>query len=65
MTFIPPFDDYKIIEGQATVGVEILDDINHDVDYLFLPVGGGGLASGVGSYFKIFSPKTKIIGVEP
>ena len=65
MTFIPPFDDYKVIEGQATVGVEILDDINHNIDYLFLPVGGGGLASGVGSYFKTFSPKTKIIGVEP
>lgn len=65
MIFIPPFDDYKVIEGQATVGVEILDDINHNIDYLFLPVGGGGLASGVGSYFKTFSPKTKIIGVEP
>jgi len=64
MVFIPPFDDYKIIEGQATVGVEILAD-QPQVDYLFLPVGGGGLASGVGSYFKTFSPQTKIIGVEP
>jgi threonine dehydratase len=64
MTFIPPYDNYKIIEGQATVGLEILEDLTH-VDYLFVPVGGGGLASGVGSYFKTFSPDTKIIGVEP
>lgn len=64
MTFIPPFDDYRIIEGQGTVGVEILEDLP-DVDYLFVPVGGGGLSAGVGSYFKNFSPKTKIIGLEP
>jgi threonine dehydratase len=64
MTFIPPFDDYRIIEGQATVGVEILEDLS-DIDYLFVPVGGGGLSSGVGSYFKTYSPKTKIIGLEP
>lgn len=64
MTFIPPFEDSRIIEGQATVGVEILEDLP-DIDFLFLPVGGGGLCSGVGSYFKTFSPKTKIIGAEP
>ena len=64
MAFIPPFDDYKIIEGQGTVGVEILEDVSN-VDYLFLPVGGGGLSAGVGSFFKTFSPQTKIIGVEP
>ncbi len=64
MTFIPPFDDYKIIEGQATVGVEIFEELS-TVDYLFLPVGGGGLAAGVGAYFKMVHPKTKIIGVEP
>jgi threonine dehydratase len=64
MTFIPPFDDYKIIEGQGTVGLEILED-QSDVDYLFVPVGGGGLSSGTGTYFKTFSPKTKVIGVEP
>src|SRR3982751_402388 len=52
MVFIPPFDHYKIIEGQATVGVEILED-QPDIDYLFVPVGGGGLSAGVGSYFKI------------
>ncbi|HTL08054.1 MAG TPA: threonine ammonia-lyase [Chitinophagaceae bacterium] len=64
MVFIPPFDDYKIIEGQATVGVEILED-QPQVDYLFIPIGGGGLSAGVGSYFKTFSPQTRIIGVEP
>ncbi len=64
MTFIPPFDDYKVIEGQSTVGIEILED-QSTIDYLFIPVGGGGLSAGVGSYFKTFSPKTKIIGVEP
>lgn len=64
MAFIPPFDDYKIIEGQGTVGVEILEE-QSKVDYLFVPVGGGGLSAGVGYYFKTFSPLTKIIGVEP
>ena len=102
MTFIPPFDDYKIIEGQATVGVEIFEQFNNQqdkleqnklhqsitpisqvsspfggdrggwgcesvgcLDFIFIAVGGGGLSAGVGSYFKSFSPHTKIIGVEP
>ena len=64
LTFIPPFDDYRIIEGQGTVAVEILEE-QSDIDYLFVPVGGGGLSAGVGSYLKTYSPKTKIIGVEP
>jgi threonine dehydratase len=64
MVFIPPFEDLRIIEGQATVALEILEDLS-DVDYLFVPVGGGGLASGTGTYFKTYSPKTKIIGLEP
>ena len=64
LTFIPPFDDAKIIEGQATVGVEILEELSH-IDYVLIPVGGGGLCAGVGTYFKTFSPVTKIIGVEP
>jgi threonine dehydratase len=64
MTFIPPFDDLRIIEGQGTVGVEILETLSN-IDYLFVPVGGGGLSAGVGSYFKTYSPKTKIIGLEP
>ena len=64
MTFIPPFDHIKIIEGQGTVGLEILED-QPEVDFIFAPIGGGGLTAGVGSYFKTFSPATKIIGVEP
>ncbi|MBV8252962.1 MAG: threonine ammonia-lyase IlvA [Chitinophaga sp.] len=64
MTFIPPFDNPKIIEGQGTVAVEILED-QSQVDFLFVPVGGGGLAAGTGTYFKTYSPKTRIIGVEP
>jgi threonine dehydratase len=64
LTFIPPFDDYRIIEGQGTVGLEIMEDLA-DIDYVFAPVGGGGLVAGVGTYFKTFSPKTKIVGVEP
>jgi len=64
MTFIPPFDDVRIIEGQATVGKEILED-RSDIDFIFIPVGGGGLSAGVGAYFKTFSPKTKVIGLEP
>jgi threonine dehydratase len=64
MVFIPPFDHYKIIEGQGTVGKEILDD-SANIDYVFVPVGGGGLSAGIGEYFKIYSPNTRIIGVEP
>ena len=64
MTFIPPFDDYRIIEGQGTVGVEIFEELTN-IDYIFIPVGGGGLSAGVGSYLKQVSPKTQIIGVEP
>ncbi len=65
MAFIHPFDDEKIIEGQATVGFEILQQAKCQLDYLIMPIGGGGLASGVGSYFKTLSPNTKLIGIEP
>ena len=65
MPFIHPFDDEKIIEGQGTVGLEILEQWRHGIDYLFVPVGGGGLSAGVGALFKALSPRTKIIGVEP
>lgn len=64
-TFIHPFDDEKIIEGQATVGLEILNQTKEKIDYLFVPIGGGGLSAGVSSVFKTLSPETKIIGVEP
>ncbi len=85
MIFIPPFDDLRIIEGQGTVAVEVLEQFNNilesdykkssylspiggvggGLDFVFIPVGGGGLCAGVGSYLKTYSPKTKIIGVEP
>jgi threonine dehydratase len=64
-TFIHPFNDEKVIEGQATVGLEILDQTEQPIDYIFVPVGGGGLASGLSALFKQLSPQTKIIGVEP
>ncbi|WP_462252607.1 threonine ammonia-lyase [Ekhidna sp.] len=64
-TFIHPFDDEKIIEGQATIALELLQQSESPIDYLLLPIGGGGLAAGVGSVFKSLSPSTVIIGVEP
>jgi len=64
-TFIHPFNDEKVIEGQATVGLEIMDQAQHPIHYVFVPVGGGGLASGLSTLFKELSPNTKIIGVEP
>ena len=64
-TFIPPFDDPKVMEGQGTIGKEILAQSPVKLDYIFVPIGGGGLASGLGSYISQMSPDTKIIGVEP
>ena len=63
--FIHPFDDYKVIAGQGTVGLEILSATHQPIDYIFVPIGGGGLAAGLSIVFKELSPKTKIIGVEP
>jgi threonine dehydratase len=51
MTFIPPFDNEQIIEGQGTVGVEIFEDLP-EVDAVIMPVGGGGLAAGAGTYLR-------------
>jgi threonine dehydratase len=64
-TFIHPFDDEKVIAGQGTVGLEILESCKEPIDYVFVPIGGGGLASGLSEVFKHLSPHTKIIGVEP
>jgi len=65
-TFIHPFNDEKVIEGQATVGLEIISQTKvESIDYVFVPVGGGGLSAGLSSVFRMLSPKTKIIGVEP
>ncbi|SHH43723.1 L-threonine ammonia-lyase [Chryseobacterium oranimense] len=63
--FIHPFDDQDIIDGQATAALEILEQSGEPVDYLFVPVGGGGLAAGICTVFRELSPQTKIIGVEP
>lgn len=64
MIFVPPFDNELIIAGQATVGYEILEALA-DIDYIFVPVGGGGLCSGICHYFQQKSPQTKIVGAEP
>ena len=63
--FVHPFDDIKVIAGQGTVGLEILEILKEPIDYIFVPIGGGGLISGLSTVFKQLSPKTKIIGVEP
>lgn len=65
LAFIHPFDDEKVIEGQGTVGLELLQDAVNPIDYLFIPIGGGGLAAGVAAVFRALSPQTKLIGVEP
>jgi threonine dehydratase len=64
MTFVPPFDNYEIIAGQGTVGVEILEDLP-DVEAVIMPIGGGGLAAGAGTYLKQHKPGILIAGVEP
>lgn len=63
-TFIHPFDDKDVVLGQGTVGLEILGELN-EIDYLLVPVGGGGLAAGLSLVFEELSPKTRLIGVEP
>lgn len=64
-TFIHPFDDELVIAGQGTTAVEVLNDCDETIDYMFAAIGGGGLMAGVSSYFKSVSPGTKCIGVEP
>ena len=63
--FIHPFDDLDVIEGQATIALEIINQAKKPLDYVFVPVGGGGLVSGMITIFRALSPHTKIIGVEP
>ena len=65
LAFVHPFDDPDVIAGQGTVAVEILRQSRGEVDAIFVPVGGGGLISGIAVYAKYFNPKIKIIGVEP
>lgn len=63
--FIHPFDDVDVIAGQGTVALELLEDCQAPIDYLFVPIGGGGLAAGICTVFHQLNPTTKIIGVEP
>ncbi|MGH8500520.1 MAG: threonine ammonia-lyase IlvA, partial [Methylococcales bacterium] len=65
LIFVHPFDDLQVIAGQGTVGLEILQAAKQSIDYIFVPIGGGGLAAGLSTVFKQLSPNTKIIGVEP
>jgi threonine dehydratase len=65
LTYIPPYDHPLVIAGQGTVGLEILEQANSEIDAIFVPVGGGGLVSGIGAYIKEVSPTIKLIGVEP
>jgi len=62
--YIPPYDDYEVLRGQGTIGLELID-WNHPIDKIFVPIGGGGLLSGIASCIKAFNPKIKVIGVEP
>ena len=68
-TFIPPFDDPRVIQGQGSVGVEILRQVSTasfgELDAIFVPVGGGGLIAGIAAYVKQLRPDIKVIGVEP
>jgi len=65
LTFVHPYDDPDVIAGQGTIGMEILSQHAGPIDAIFVPVGGGGLISGIASYVKKISPATRIIGVEP
>jgi threonine dehydratase len=64
LCFISPYDDFEVIAGQATVAKEVLSQLE-EIDYVFAPVGGGGLISGMASYIKHYAPHIKVIGVEP
>ena len=63
--FVHPFDDQYVIAGQGTVGLEVFRQLGKTPDYVFVPVGGGGLVAGLGTYIKAKNKKPKIVGVEP
>ena len=63
-TFVHPFDDEDVIEGQGTIALEVLDELPN-ADIILVPIGGGGLISGIASAAKLKNPLIKIIGVEP
>jgi threonine dehydratase len=62
---IHPFNDIRVIEGQATIAMELIKQASAPIDYIFIPIGGGGLISGIVTVFSQLSPETQIIGVEP
>jgi threo-3-hydroxy-L-aspartate ammonia-lyase len=64
LTVIPPFDDDRIIAGQGTIGLELVEDLP-DLAAVLVPIGGGGLASGIATALKALRPATRVIGVEP
>ncbi|PZE21365.1 threonine ammonia-lyase IlvA [Paenibacillus xerothermodurans] len=64
MQFVHPFDHEKVIAGQGTVGLELMNDMREPLDFVFAGIGGGGLAAGVGTYMKGITPATQVIGVE-
>jgi threonine dehydratase len=65
LVFIHPFDDPLVIAGQGTIGKEILDQADEDIDILFVPVGGGGLIAGIAAWVRQVRPEIRIVGVEP
>ncbi|UNK19329.1 threonine ammonia-lyase IlvA [Paenibacillus sp. N3/727] len=65
MTFIHPFDEPRIVAGSGTIGMEVMEELDVPADYMFVTIGGGGLAAGVSTYVKTVSPMTQMIGVEP
>lgn len=65
MTLIHPFDEPRIIAGNGTIAMEVMENLDTPADYMFVTIGGGGLAAGVSTYVKAVSPSTKVIGVEP
>ena len=65
LTFVHPYDDPEVIAGQGTIGMEILRQHPRPIDAIFVPVGGGGLISGIAAYVKRVRPSTRIVGVEP
>src|SRR4029079_10561821 len=65
LTFVHPYDDPEVIAGQGTIGLEILRQHPGAIDAIFVPVGGGGLISGIAAYVKKINPKIRIVGVEP
>jgi len=65
LTFVHPYDDPDVIAGQGTIGMEILRQMQAPIDAIFVPIGGGGLISGIAAYVKRIRPGVRVIGVEP